>query len=70
VRNVTANAVRLRIPFGALEAAPHMSAEAAAQVIAGNRARYAATHDQSRPAAAKPDLPRSDAPATGGDWRS
>jgi DNA helicase HerA-like ATPase len=41
VRNYTANAVRLTIPFGALESAPKMSAEEHSQLIARNREQYA-----------------------------
>ena len=44
--------MRLTIPFGALEAAPRMSADEQALVIARNRERYAAGHEQPRSAAA------------------
>ena len=65
VRNYTANAVRLEIPFGTLERAARMTAAQQAQVVARNRRRYAAERDQSRPAAADPVT----APITE-DWRS
>jgi hypothetical protein len=51
VRNYTASAVRLTIPFGTLEAAPKMSSDEHAQLIARNRARYAAKRTQAEPAA-------------------
>jgi hypothetical protein len=75
VRNYTANAIRLEIPFGALEGAARMTAEQQAQVIAGNRRRYAAEQDQPRPAAAEPgSAPSPAAPASSplpsDDWRS
>lgn len=76
IRNVTDNAVRLQIPFGTLEAAPCMSSEQAAELLAQNRARYAAHPDTARPAAANPGAPppvvaahaRTEAEAD--DWRS
>jgi Type IV secretion-system coupling protein DNA-binding domain len=46
VRNYTANAVRLTIPFGSLEGAPKMSPEEHSQLIARNRERYAAERNQ------------------------
>jgi len=68
VRNYTANAVRLEIPFGRLEAAPKMSSDIEAQMIARNRARYAVERDQPRPAAAYPD--KSELAAAGRDLSS
>jgi len=41
VRNYTASALRLQIPFGTLEAAPKMSSDAHEKLIAKNRLRYA-----------------------------
>jgi hypothetical protein len=41
VRNSTGSAVRLQIPFGALEKAPRMSPEQHAQLITRNHQRYA-----------------------------
>jgi hypothetical protein len=83
VRNYTTNAVRLTIPFGALEAAPRMSADEQALVIASNREHYAAGHEQPRSAAADReqtppvataarDAPNGEAAAadTDMDWRS
>jgi len=77
VRNYTANAVRLEIPFGALEKAPTMSADQQEQLIARNRVRYAASREEPRPAAAGPDKPPPGtppaapaAPVAGADWRS
>lgn len=66
VRNYTASAVRLTFPFGALEAAPTMSPEEAADLVMRNRRRYAAWRDQPRldptdpgepPSGATPELP-------------
>jgi hypothetical protein len=45
--------VRLRIPFGALERAPRMSAEQHAQLIARNHQRYATLKEP--PADTEPD---------------
>jgi hypothetical protein len=84
VRNLTANAVRLEIPFGALESAATMSDVQHAELIAGNRRRYAVRRDPSAlaatatdlsPAAATaPDTPRrtetTASPIVGDDWRS
>lgn len=74
VRNVTANAVRLEIPFGTLEASPTMSPAAHDEVRAANRAHYAVSPDDSRPAAASPDQPATAETAAGSaasdDWRS
>src|SRR5262249_2470765 len=41
VRNVSANALRVRIPFGSMEAASKMRDAQFAQLISRNRARYA-----------------------------
>ncbi len=65
VRNYTANAVRLEIPFGTLERAAKMTSAEQAQLVARNRQRYAAERDQPRPAAAE----LGTAPPTD-DWRS
>jgi hypothetical protein len=46
VRNYTGSAVRLTIPFGALETAPTMSADEQARLIIRNRERYAASQDK------------------------
>jgi hypothetical protein len=54
VRNVSANAMRIQIPFGSVEAAPKMRDAQFSQLIARNRSRYA-----SIPAAPSP-------PASGG----
>jgi hypothetical protein len=85
VRNYTANAVRLTIPFGALEAAPTMSREEHAQLIDRNRARYAAEKEQARVSETTSEPPppaASSSPAQGttpppapppsdtADWRS
>ena len=43
VRNVSANAMRIQIPFGSVEAAPKMRDAQFAQLIARNRARYASS---------------------------
>jgi hypothetical protein len=59
VRNYTANAVRLTIPFGALEAAPTMSAEEQAKLVTRNRERCAASPDRLRQDATSPDAPAS-----------
>ena len=61
VRNYTAGAVRLTIPFGALEAAPTVSSEGAADLVMRNRKRYATWRDQPRPNPADPGKPPSDA---------
>jgi hypothetical protein len=79
VRNYTANAVRLTIPFGALEAAPKMSDEEEAILIARNRERYAAHKEkEARPATGPVELPQeppspppvTPSPNNGNDWRS
>jgi hypothetical protein len=54
VRNYTGSAVRLQIPFGALEKAPRMSSEQHAQLIARNHQRYATPRKEPR-AETKPD---------------
>lgn len=63
VRNYTNNAVRLEIPFGALERAPKMNSAEQTQLVARNRERYAAEPDQPRPAANDPDQSPPAAPA-------
>ncbi len=79
VRNYTANAVRLEIPFGVLEAAPAMSETEAAEQLARNRERYATRPEPPRPAATNPDVSQPDAPKpespqlrseAADDWRS
>jgi hypothetical protein len=74
VRNYTSNAVRLKIPFGRLERAERMTLEQQAQIVAGNRQRYAAERDQPRTAATEPGSPPpTTAPASlppTDDWRS
>ncbi len=47
VRNYTASAVRLTIPFGTLEAAPKLSSDEHSYLIACNRVRYAAEPKQT-----------------------
>jgi hypothetical protein len=69
VRNYTANAVRLTIPFGALESAPKMSAEEHSQLIARNRERYAAERIPAQAAASSAgssaiDIGKSQPPQT------
>jgi len=59
VRNYTANAVRLQIPFGALENAPKMSAEQEKRLVARNRERYAAKSTPSRPSSPDAGAPPS-----------
>lgn len=61
VRNTTAQALRLTIPFGTLEAAPTMSSKEAANVFTRNRERYATLPDKPRPDPADPGKPPSDA---------
>ena len=48
VRNVSANAVRIRIPFGSIEAAPTMRDFQFSELIARNRARYASSPGSPR----------------------
>lgn len=59
VRNATAQALRLTILFGTLEAAATMSSKEAANVVARNRERYATVLDKPRPDAADPSKPPS-----------
>jgi hypothetical protein len=54
VRNYTGGAVRLQIPFGALERAPRMSSEQHAQLLARNHLRYA-TLKKEPPTETEPD---------------
>jgi hypothetical protein len=81
VRNHTANALRLEIPFGSLERAPKMTAAQHAALVSRNRERYAAGPVKSRPDANGPGAappaafavepsgrPESERPAE--DWRS
>ena len=74
VRNKTANALRLEIPFGTLENAPRMSAEQHHELVARNRERFAASCAAPRPAEASPDQPRPAAAVQpdkpDDDWRS
>jgi Type IV secretion-system coupling protein DNA-binding domain len=60
VRNATAQALRLTIPFGALEAAPTMSSNEVAKVVTRNRERYATLPDKPRPDEADPGKPPSE----------
>ena len=64
--NYTGSAVRLTIPFGALEREARMSPEEHARLIARNRERYAVSPAQARPAAAEPERTPS-AAATAAD---
>jgi Type IV secretion-system coupling protein DNA-binding domain len=66
VRNYTGNAVRLEIPFGAMERGPTMTSAEHAALIERNRRRYAAEPASPRPAANGPDQPEPD-PAPAGD---
>jgi len=72
VRNYTGNAVRLEIPFGALERAAKMSPAEQAQLVAHNRDRYAAHPEVPRPAANERDAKPTAAQQKneGDDWRS
>lgn len=63
VRNYTAQALSLEVPFGALERVPKMTSGALEQVKALNRARYASplpvpSADMPPPATAQPGEPR------------
>jgi len=51
VRNYTANAVRLEIPFGSVEAAPKTDAESFQRLLAQNRARLSHPPTPAEPAA-------------------
>lgn len=64
VRNHTATAVSLTVPFGSLETATAMSDHAFAMVLARNRDRHAVRPALSRPAEAGPVPPPPAAPAT------
>jgi hypothetical protein len=55
VRNYTENAVRLEIPFGALEKAPKMTEEAHREVVARSRARFGVRSTTSDKDAAEPE---------------
>jgi hypothetical protein len=77
IRNVTESAVTLTLPFGSLEAAPKMSADAYDRLIDANRTRYAASPEQARETAADSDAPQpheteeaSTAEPMEDDWRS
>lgn len=71
VRNLTPQAIRIEVPFGALEAAPRMSDAEHAELRQRNRTRIAACRDEPRPAATSPDAPEPDAAtADSDDWRS
>lgn len=77
VRNYTANAVRLEIPFGSVEGAAKMTDAQHEALLKRNRQRYAATGgDPPRPAAKSTDVPRPAATPkaaqseTNEDWRS
>jgi len=76
VRNYTGGAVRLTIPFGTLETAPKMSADAHAALVAANRERTAVRPGEPRPTATVPARSApTGAPAAAtlnrrDDWRS
>jgi hypothetical protein len=78
IRNVTGSAVTLTLPFGTLEAAPKMTANAYDRLTEANRRRYAASRERPRQAAANPDDARlheteeevSAPEPTNDDWRS
>jgi hypothetical protein len=57
VRNYTANAVKLTIPFGALEAAPTMSQEEHSKLIARTREQYGREQERQTAATLPADLP-------------
>jgi hypothetical protein len=59
VRNYTGNAVRLSIPFGAMERADTMTEDQQARLIMYNRERTAAERSPPRPAAASPVTART-----------
>lgn len=77
VRNATAKAISLRVPFGRLEALPQMSDDEWHRVRQLMRSRYAASPGMSRPGAADsvPSRPATtesvmSPPADTDDWRS
>jgi hypothetical protein len=81
VRNYTGNAVRLEIPFGAVERAPTMTTAEHVALTERNRRRYAVDPAPPRPAANGPGQPAPDpaaaetantppSPASADDWRS
>jgi type IV secretory system conjugative DNA transfer VirD4/TraG family protein len=74
VRNYTAGAVRLTVPFGTLETVAKMSADDHARLVAANRERYATAREKPRPAANEGEQPPSAAapagPPPADDWRS
>jgi hypothetical protein len=80
IRNVTANAITLTVPFGTLEAMPRMSSQAFADVLATNRRRYATSRVQarpiatdlvtSRPASTTPTVTDETSSPAADDWRS
>ena len=49
VRNYTGSAVRLKVPFGALERAPRMSPKQHGQLLARNHQRYATLKEPAEP---------------------
>jgi hypothetical protein len=82
VRNYTGNAVRLEIPFGAMERAPTMAAVEHLALVERNRRHYAVDPAPPRPAANGPDQPAPEpaaaaepanpapSPTSADDWRS
>jgi hypothetical protein len=72
VRNYTTNAVRLEIPFGALERAPRMTAAEQTELVARNRDHFAARPEPPRPAASEPaaTLPAVASEQQSDNWRS
>jgi Type IV secretion-system coupling protein DNA-binding domain len=74
VRNTTAQALRLTIPFGRLEASPRMTASERLELLERNRSRYAASPAAPGPAAAGrdkvPEQTESPTAPPGDDWRS
>ena len=82
VRNYTGNAVRLDIPFGAMERAPTMAAAEHLALVERNRRRYAVDPAPPRLAANDPGQPTPGpaattetantppSPASADDWRS
>lgn len=74
VRNVTSNAVRLEVPFGALEASPTLSPAEHTLLRLTNRDRYAVRPDEARPVATSlAEPPKVETPldqTAADDWRS
>jgi hypothetical protein len=72
VRNYTNVAVRLTVPFGALESAPRMSDDDQARLVAANRDKIAVRRDSARPGATTRARKRKSEPPAekSDDWRS